>query len=61
MTMNDRRISVSLMSVEFAGVPGGTRLVMTEQGAYLDGLDTNAQRREGTEELLGALGRHLEA
>lgn len=59
MTMNGRRISVSLMSVEFAGVPGGTRLVMTEQGAYLDGLDTNDQRREGTEEMLGLLGKFL--
>ena len=34
---------------------------MTEQGAFLDGLDTNAQRREGTEQLLGLLGRYLES
>ncbi len=61
MTMNGQRISVSVMSVEFAGVPGGTRLVMTEQGAFLDGLDTNDQRREGTEQLLATLGRYLDS
>ncbi len=33
-------------------MPGGTKLVLTEQGAYLDGLDTNAQRAEGTEQFL---------
>jgi uncharacterized protein YndB with AHSA1/START domain len=55
MRMDGQRISVSLATVEVAGTPGGTRLVMTEQGAYLDGLDTNAQRREGTEQFLDNL------
>jgi uncharacterized protein YndB with AHSA1/START domain len=60
MLMDGRRISASLATVELAGVPGGTKLVLTEQGAYLDGLDTNAQRAEGTEEFLNSLGSFLE-
>jgi uncharacterized protein YndB with AHSA1/START domain len=60
MHMDGKRISVSLASVELFGEPGGTRLVMTEHGAYLDGLDTNAQRAEGTEQFLANLGRYLD-
>jgi uncharacterized protein YndB with AHSA1/START domain len=59
MLMDGRRISVSLSTVELAPVPGGTRLVMTEQGAFLDGLDTNEQRREGTEQFLDNLANFL--
>jgi len=59
MRMDGRRISVSLATVEIAPVAGGARLVMTEQGAYLDGLDTNEQRAEGTEQFLDNLGRYL--
>ena len=59
MHMDGQRISVSLATVEIAGVPGGTKLVMTEQGAFLDGLDTNAQRREGTEQFLDSLADFL--
>jgi uncharacterized protein YndB with AHSA1/START domain len=60
MHMDGKRISVSLASVELFGEPGGTRLVMTEHGAYLDGLDTNEQRAEGTEQFLSNLGRYLD-
>ncbi len=56
-----RRMSVSLMTVEVAGVPGGTRLLLTEQGAFLDGLDTNAQREEGARDSLDQLGEYLRA
>jgi uncharacterized protein YndB with AHSA1/START domain len=59
MLMDGRRISVSLSTVELSSVPGGTRLVMTEQGAFLDGLDTNEQRREGTEQFLDNLANFL--
>ena len=38
----------------------GTRLTYTEQGAYLDGLDTPEQREEGTAQLLDALGASLD-
>jgi uncharacterized protein YndB with AHSA1/START domain len=59
MLMDGRRISVSLSTVEISGTPGGTKLVMTEQGAFLDGLDTNDQRREGTEQFLDSLANFL--
>jgi uncharacterized protein YndB with AHSA1/START domain len=61
MHLNGRRISVSVATVEISGAPGGTRLVMTEQGAYLDGLDTNDQRHRGTEDFLENLGRFLKS
>jgi hypothetical protein len=40
---------------EFRPDATGTRLVFTEQGAYLDGHDTPEQREHGTRELLNAL------
>ena len=60
MTMNGQRISVSVATLEFNPDGDGTRLVLTEQGAYLDGLDTSAQREEGTRGLLDALGSLLD-
>lgn len=60
MTLNGRRISVSVATVEVrAALGGGTDLTITEQGVYLDGLDNPAQRRQGTEHLMDALGRSL--
>jgi hypothetical protein len=38
---------------------GGTRLTYTEQGTFLDGHDTPAQREQGTRDLLDALGAEL--
>ena len=61
MHIDGRRISVSLATIEISPAPGGAKLVLTEQGAYLDGLDTNAQREEGTAELLDDLGKYLAA
>jgi uncharacterized protein YndB with AHSA1/START domain len=59
MLMDGRRISVSIGTVEFAPVAGGTKLVLTEQGAYLDGLDTSEQRAEGTRQFLENLATYL--
>jgi uncharacterized protein YndB with AHSA1/START domain len=60
MYSDDIRISVSLGTVELAANGDGTRLTYTEQGAYLDVLDTPEEREHGTNELLDALGRVLE-
>ena len=60
MTVAGRRISASLASTEFKPEGSGTRLVFTEQGAYLDGQDQIPQREEGTRELFEALARELE-
>jgi uncharacterized protein YndB with AHSA1/START domain len=61
MTMDGRRISVSVATVELLGEDGGTKFTLTEQGAYLDGLDASAIREQGTHELMDALGRFLDA
>jgi uncharacterized protein YndB with AHSA1/START domain len=59
MHMDGTRISVSLATVEFKPSDAGTRLIFTEQGAFLDGHDTPAQREQGTGSLLDALGEEL--
>jgi uncharacterized protein YndB with AHSA1/START domain len=61
MRMDDTRISVSLASIElFPAGKGGTRLVLTEHGAYLDGHDNGSQREQGTRALMEQLARSLE-
>jgi uncharacterized protein YndB with AHSA1/START domain len=59
MYMDDIRTSVSVCTIELTPVAGGTRLVMNEQGAFLDGHDTPGSREEGTNGLLDALGDSL--
>jgi uncharacterized protein YndB with AHSA1/START domain len=61
MTMNGQRISVSVATLEFiAATGGGTQFILTEQGAYLDGLDTSAIREQGTRGLLELLAGFLD-
>jgi len=60
MSFGGERISVSLSTIQLEPVDAGTRLTYTEQGAYLDGLDTPEQREEGTAQLLDALGASLD-
>jgi uncharacterized protein YndB with AHSA1/START domain len=59
MHMDAKRISVSLTTIEFKPAGKGTRLVFTEQGAFLDGYDDPAGRERGTRDLLDALGASL--
>jgi uncharacterized protein YndB with AHSA1/START domain len=56
MALNGERISVSVATVELEESDGGTRLVYTEQGAYLDGLDEPSMREGGTGGMLDKLG-----
>ena len=51
---------MSVATVEFLDQGASTRLILTEQGVFLDGHDTAAQREEGTRGLLGSLARFLE-
>jgi uncharacterized protein YndB with AHSA1/START domain len=60
MHMGETRTSVSLATVELKTEGEGTKLVFTEQGAFLDGLDDPSQRENGTGALLDALGKELE-
>jgi uncharacterized protein YndB with AHSA1/START domain len=58
MTIGENRISASLATIEFKPEGGGgTKLVFTEQGAFLDGHDKPESREGGWRELLDALGR----
>lgn len=61
MHIDARKISASLATMELTPHAGGTRLVMTEQGAYLDGYDDAGSRERGTQFLLDALGHSLSA
>ena len=60
MHLDDNRISVSVATIELIPVGAGTRLVLTEAGAFLDGYDDAGAREHGTNELMDALGRSLQ-
>jgi uncharacterized protein YndB with AHSA1/START domain len=59
MFADEARISVSVATVLFSGDDAMSHLVLTEQGVFLDGLDTAAQREEGTRSLLDSLAASL--
>jgi uncharacterized protein YndB with AHSA1/START domain len=59
MWLGERKISVSLASLEISEAPGGVSLKMTEQGAFLDGYDDAGSRAHGTAALLDRLGATL--
>ena len=61
MHLDERKISVSVATVELQAEGKRTRLTVTEQGAFLDGYDDAGSREHGTGELLDALGRSLAA
>jgi uncharacterized protein YndB with AHSA1/START domain len=60
MHLNDRKISVSLATFELKVAGTDTRLVMTEQGAFLDGYEDAGSRERGSNFLLDALGKSLQ-
>ena len=59
MYADETRISVSVATVQFRRRDAATQLVLTEQGVFLDGHDTAAQREEGTRVLLDSLAAIL--
>jgi uncharacterized protein YndB with AHSA1/START domain len=59
MFADEVRISVSVATVQFIDSDATSRLVLTEQGVFLDGHDTVAQREEGTRSLLDSLATTL--
>ena len=59
MRHNDVHLSISLATIEFKPEGKGTRLTITEQGAFFDGYDNVVKREAGTQELLDSLGRSL--
>ena len=61
MRLGERRISVSLTTIDIEPAGSGTRLTFTEQSAFLDGYDDLAGREEGTGIGLDNLGAALQA
>ncbi len=59
VSVDGQRTSASLMTVEFNSEGNETRLVLTEQGAFWDGIDSNDQRKVGATDMLDQLGQHL--
>ena len=59
MHLDKARISVSLGSTEIKPEGAGSKLIYTEQGAFLDGYDDAGQRERGTQDLFDQLERHL--
>ena len=51
--------TVSLTTVRFARDGDGTRLVLTEQGTFLDDQEQPEWREQGTGDWLDALGRQV--
>ena len=65
MVMNDSiRMSVSLATIEFAPSGSGTRMTLTEQGAFLEPFDPNGDdagsREHGTNWLVDKLAAFLD-
>jgi uncharacterized protein YndB with AHSA1/START domain len=60
MHLGETRISVSLATIEFKRAGAGTRLVLTEQGVFLDGYDDAGSREQGTKALLDQLAAALQ-
>jgi uncharacterized protein YndB with AHSA1/START domain len=59
MHLNEKKISVSLATIQLKAEDGKATIMVTEQGAFLDGYDDAGSREQGTGHLLDALGAFL--
>ena len=59
MSVGEKRISSSQATVEFLREAGGSKLIFTEQGAYLEGADGPKMREQGWRLLLRQLADEL--
>ena len=59
MHLDDKKISVSLATMQLKAEGAETTLMVTEQGAFLDGYDDAGSREQGTGLLLDAIGESL--
>jgi uncharacterized protein YndB with AHSA1/START domain len=59
MHVDGAKISVSLATLEFKPVGQGTKLIVTEQGAFLDGYNDAGSRERGTRAMIEALEASL--
>jgi uncharacterized protein YndB with AHSA1/START domain len=59
MSLDEKRVSVSLATVELEPEGDGTRLVYTEEDVFLDDAYAEMSREEGTRALLDNLEKEL--
>lgn len=59
ISAESRRLTVSLVTVEFAGVGESTTVTLTDQMAILDGADTVGNRKQGWVEVFQKLGAEV--
>lgn len=59
MYLDERKISISLATVQFQPRGPATRLIITEQGAFLDGFRDEGSREQGTNWLTDQLATSL--
>jgi uncharacterized protein YndB with AHSA1/START domain len=59
MYADESRISVSVASIELLETTSATTLIWTEQGAFLDGLDTSELREGGTSWMIDNMAEHF--
>jgi hypothetical protein len=61
MYADGSRISVSVASIELLESATSTTLIWTEQGAFLDGLDTSDLREGGTSWMIDNMAEYFDA
>lgn len=59
MYADGHRLSVSVASIQFCGDEETTTLVWTEQGAFLDGVDTSELRESGTSWMIDNMAQYF--
>jgi uncharacterized protein YndB with AHSA1/START domain len=60
MHLDEAKISVSQATLQVFPESGGTKLIVTEHGDFLDGYDDAGSREHGTNFLIDALGKSLD-
>lgn len=60
LSADNRPTTVSLTTVQFRAAGNGTQLVLTEQGAFLDGHEQPRWREQGASTWLDALATELQ-
>jgi uncharacterized protein YndB with AHSA1/START domain len=61
LSADDKVSTVSLTTVEFTADGDGTRLLLTEQGTFLDGAEEPEWREQGITSQLAQLAKELES
>ena len=61
MSLGERRISTTLVTIELLQTATGTDLILTHQAAFYEGADGPEMRKDGWEKMLAALDHQLSA